>query len=150
MLRARRSNALDERDMNTQMLKTLEAASAYLTPEHIEQLPQDRRAFFEGLAAMAYGQLEEAQKLLRKAQRQCEEPYVSLSALALGECERLRGKEGMALKAFKRLGQDEDALTSARYLAWSSVVIMEQARQDERAEALAKAALASLGYEPDL
>lgn len=133
--------------MKTQTLQTLERAQAHLTPEQIAELPEDRRPFFEGLAWLAQGDVEQATKQLRSAIRQAKAPYDTLSQVALGECERLRGKEGMAIKAWKRVAHDEGAPESSRYLAWLSIAALEETRQDERAAQAARQALEQLGFE---
>lgn len=133
--------------MKTQTLRSLEQAQAHLSPEQLAQLPEDRRPFFEGLAALASGDVEQATKQLRRATRQAKAPYDTLSQVALGECERLRGKEGMAIKAWKSVAQDEQAPESSRYLAWLSIAALEETRQDERAAQAARQALEQLDFE---
>ena len=98
-------------------------------------------------AALASGDVEQATKQLRRAIRQAKAPYDTLSQVALGECERLRGKEGMAIKAWKSVAQDEQAPESSRYLAWLSIAALEETRQDERAAQAARQALEQLDFE---
>ena len=127
--------------------RALQAASAHLSPEQAASWPEERRAFLEGLAELSKGQLEAAAQAFRRAGRKSEPPFGGLAQLALGECERLRGKEGMALKVWKALAQDAQAERSTRRMAWLSIAALEERRGDERALGEAKAALEALGPE---
>ena len=115
--------------------------------ERPDEVPEDRRHTLEGMLAMQRGDLKLATTLFRRALRRDAEPFKSLSAVALGECLRLEGKGGAALKTWRALTKDPDASAAQRYGAWLGVARLAEERQDAREIEQARRALELLDAE---
>lgn len=98
--------------------------------EDPSQVPVDRQFMLQGLLAMQRGELDEATSLFRRAQRKDTHPFSMLATLALGECLRLSGKEGAALKAWRAVLTDEHAPVSSQYGAWLGIANTLEPRGD--------------------
>lgn len=109
--------------------KVIDAA---LTAEAVGEAGEDRRGYFEGLVALREGSLEEAQRRFKAAARSCAAPYDALSLVALGECERVSGRHGVALKTWRKVAQDEAQPVVARLTAWTSIAAVEAERANVR------------------
>lgn len=96
--------------------------------EDPSQVPEDRQFMLQGLLAMQRGDVHEATSCFRRAQRKDAPPFSTLAALALGECLRLSGKEGAALKAWRTIAEDDEASPSSRYGAWLGIATTLEAR----------------------
>lgn len=104
---------------------------AMLSPQTLERASDDRKTFLEGIAHLRDGDVTQATASFRRAQRRGEAPFTYLASVALGECLRLDGKEGAALRAWRSVGEDEDAPDVARYLAWLSTANLYKERNEE-------------------
>ena len=105
---------------------------AVLTPEVVAEAGEDRRGYFEGLAALQAGDLAGATRRFKDASKACEAPFDALSMVALGECERASGRHGVALKTWRKVAQDEAQPVVARLTAWTSIAAVEAERANTR------------------
>ncbi len=113
--------------------------------ENLSSATPGRSVFFQALQALHNGQSDEATKLFRTAARTADVPFNTMAQNALAECERLNGREGAALRTWRKVATQNDAPHAARYIAWMSIAALEEARGDEKAVAKARAALDELG-----
>lgn len=105
---------------------------AALTADAVAEASADRRGYFEGLLALKGGDVGEAQRRFKAAAKGCEAPYGALAQVALGECERLSGKHGLALKTWRKVAEDEAQPLVARLTAWTSIAAVEAERANKR------------------
>jgi hypothetical protein len=105
---------------------------AVLTPEVVAEVAEDRRGYFEGLAALKAGDLAGATRRFKEACKACEAPFDALALVALGECERVSGRHGVALKTWRKVAQDEAQPVVARLTAWTSIAAVEAERANTR------------------
>ena len=117
--------------MNTDTLRTLEHIAQSLGAQ-TEQMPEDRRAFFEGLSALSAQEVAQAHGHFKAAARQCAPPFDVLSVLALAECERLMGKDGRALRRLQGITADPGAGAAMQRAALLGQLQIYTTRQDER------------------
>lgn len=117
--------------MNSKTQDILTHAATHLGGAQLEHMPEDRRAFFEGLGHLAQQRVDLALLSFKQA-TQLEPPFDRLASLALAECERIQGRSGRALKRLKTLLQDasEDALT--RQAALLAQLQLYDEREDTR------------------
>ena len=94
----------------------------------LEGAGEDRRELLEGVRALRDGQLDQAVRLFRRARRRGQAPFDALAQVALGECLRVQGKEGAALRAWRGVAEDEQAPGAARHVAWLSCAALYQGR----------------------
>ncbi|MFW5968933.1 MAG: hypothetical protein ACOCV2_15520 [Persicimonas sp.] len=97
-----------------------------------EDLEEDREAFFEALYMLQSGDLEAAVSGFRRAARKSGAPFDALSTVALAECQRVRGREGAAVREWEKIAADEDAPSAARYISWLSLAAIAEKRDDEK------------------
>ncbi|MEM1350541.1 MAG: tetratricopeptide repeat protein, partial [Myxococcota bacterium] len=93
-----------------------------------ERTTADRAHFMLGVERLAKGDVEEAIESFRQAARKDEPPFDSMAKWALGQCERTRGKQGLALKLWHTLGEDDCVPQATRYMAWLSVAALQAER----------------------
>jgi hypothetical protein len=105
---------------------------AALTADAVAEASEDRRGYFEGLLALKSGDVVEAQRRFKAAAKGCAAPYDALAQVALGECERLGGKHGLALKTWRKVAEDEAQPLVARLTAWTSIAAVEAERANKR------------------
>lgn len=117
--------------MNTDTLRTLEHIAQSLGAQ-TDEMPEDRRAFFEGLNALATQDVAQAHEHFRGAVRSCAPPFDMLSVLALSECERLMGKDGRALRRLQGITTDPQASVIMQQMAIRAQIHIYNTRQDER------------------
>lgn len=98
--------------MNQKTHDVLTHTTATLTHTDLALMPDDRRAFFEGLEHLSSQRVELAMVSFKDATKLAP-PFDRLASLALAECERILGQSGRALKRLKALLKDasDDALT---------------------------------------
>jgi lipopolysaccharide biosynthesis regulator YciM len=102
-----------------------------LVENNLDDVDAEREDFFTALFLLQNGDVSGAVDEFRKAARTSGSPFDALSMVALGECQRLRGKEGAAIREWKKIADDEDAPHAARYVAWLSLASVAEAREDE-------------------
>lgn len=117
--------------------------------ENLPAATPGRSLFFQALQALQQGQLPEATLLFRSAARTAEEPFNALAQNALAECERTSGREGAALRTWRKVANQTNAPHAIRYIAWMSIAALEEARGDEKQLQKARSALDSLGPPDD-
>jgi hypothetical protein len=105
---------------------------AVLTPESVAEVSEDRRGYFEGLAALKAGDLAAATRKFKAACKGCEAPFDALAMVALGECERVGGRHGVALRTWRKVATDEAQPAVARLTAWTSIAAVEAERANAR------------------
>lgn len=132
-------------DNPAETLGILEAVSRSMVEADDDAIAVGRQPFFMALREMARGEYAAAAAMFRRAARTVEAPLDALALYALGECERVQGREGAAIRTFSGLGHDERAPHEARYFALLALTSLEEARGDARGIALAKQALEALG-----
>lgn len=108
-----------------------------------EEVDPERRFFLKGLGHLQRGEVEEASRVFRRGARTLAAPFDTMSGLAHGRCEVIRGRHGVALRIFRALAMSS-APGELRRLAWMEVAdlarerddgsLLEQARQAIRAE----------------
>ncbi len=106
--------------------------------------PEDRRLYLEGLRQLGDGDLEAAHATFRRGCREAAPPFDTLCRVARGECERLRGHHGAALRQWRRVTDDADAPPAARYMAWMSIAARAESRGDQQLLSEATGALDDL------
>ena len=129
--------------MNDTIQATLQRFAAQIGDA--AQMPDDRRALFEGLGHMSRDQLDEARQSFKRAMSECSPPFDGLGALALAEVERLQGKEARAIRRLATLSRDQDQDASIRRAALLSQLALYQARDDARMIAKIQHDLSALG-----
>ena len=112
--------------------------------QEVDRSDEDRRAYLQGALALQKGDLLGAQSSFRRATRQCSEPYAALARVALGECLRVDGKEGAALRAWTTVADNEHAPIEARRLALVSLQVAYERRDDVRRAAQTAQALSEI------
>lgn len=100
-----------------------------------------RLDFFAALHNLQTGDTGEAILGFRRAARACEAPFDALSTVALGELERVAGREAAAIRAWERVARSPAADATLREVAWLSLAAVAETRKDTR---LARAAAAGL------
>ncbi len=125
----------------------LEQLANTLDAERIEGTSEDRKLFLEGVRLLAGEDLEGATRAFRRAQRRGALPYSAMASVSLGECLRVSGKEGAALKAWREVGEDDSAPKVARHMAWLSIATLYRARGDQDLEVAATARAAEFEVE---
>jgi hypothetical protein len=120
-------------------MQTWTQIDALLQSADTDQLDPDRRAYFAGLKALQAEQLDEATKHFKQAAREKSAPWDALALVALGECERVANKQGLALKTWKKVVADTSLPEVARLMAWTSIAAVEAERGHQREAALAEA-----------
>ena len=121
--------------------QTFLQSARQLVEHNLEEVDAEREDFFTALFLLQNGDVSGAIEEFRKAARTSSAPFDSLSIVALGECQRLRGKQGAAIREWKRIADDEDAPHAARYVAWLSLARVAEEREDEQLLARANEAL---------
>jgi len=111
--------------------KFIEGLGEVLTDEAVDAASEDRALLLEGLKHLERGELDEAVKVFRRAQRVCEQPFTATASVALGWCLKIEGKHGAALKTWRKLGQDNSAPVESRFMALVSASTLLEERQDE-------------------
>lgn len=123
----------------------LEAASDLIGEKLDEDdVGQGRRRFFEGVRALQEEQTEEAVQKFRRAARDAGAPFDDLARVARGECERLRGKTGVALREWREVAEAEHVEPPIRYMAWLSIAAAAESRSADRLLERAHRAIAEL------
>ncbi|MFU8802714.1 MAG: hypothetical protein ACNA8W_02795 [Bradymonadaceae bacterium] len=116
-----------------------------LVDENMQFVPAERRVFFEALQKLQEGDVKEAGRLFRKAARKSETPLEQLAVVGLAACEYAGGKEGAALKSWRKLAEDDEVPEAVRYMAWLNIAALDEARDDKVGLSRAKKALEALG-----
>jgi hypothetical protein len=119
-------------------------SAQHLVQDNLNDVDADREDFFTALSLLQGGDVTGAIEEFRKAARTTGPPFDSLSMVALGECQRLRGKEALAIREWKKIADDEDAPHAARYVAWLSLASAAEERDDDALLEQANAALEEL------
>lgn len=96
------------------------------------EVVEERRIFVEGLERLQAGDVTEATRAFRRAARQSPAPINYLARVARGECERLQGRDGLAIRQWQRVADDADAPAATRYMAWLSLAAAAQSRGDDQ------------------
>jgi len=123
----------------------LEAAAERIETRLEEgEVASGRRRFFEGLRALQSDRPEEATRNFRRAARNADPPFDALSRVARGECERVRGNTGVALREWRRVAESDTAPKPARYMAWLSIAAAAESRSDEELLERARSAIDEL------
>ncbi len=117
--------------------------------ENMPSVAPDRSVFFQALHALQAGDIAQATRLFRSAARSAEPPFNTLAQNAVAECERTSGREGAALRTWKKVANQTDAPHAIRYMAWMSIAALEEARGDQKAVEKARAAIELLGEPPE-
>lgn len=117
--------------------------------ENMPSVAPDRSVFFQALQALQTGDVALATRLFRSAARSAEPPFNALAQNAVAECERTSGREGAALRTWKKVANQHDAPHAIRYMAWMSIAALEEARGDQKAVDKARAAIELLGEPPE-
>lgn len=117
--------------MNQKAQDILTHTTACLEGTDLDEMPDDRRAFFEGLEHLSKQHVDLAIVSFKQATH-LDPPFNKLASLALAECERIQGRSGRALKRLKALLKDasEDALT--RQAALLAQLQLYDEREDSR------------------
>lgn len=111
----------------------LDGASEVLDAKLKEgEVDPDRRLFLEGVQKLEQGDLEEATKKFRRAARKSPPPFDALARVSRGECERLRGNLGVAIRQWREVAENDNAPSAARYMAWLSIAAAADSRDDDR------------------
>ena len=108
------------------------------------EVADDRQTFVEGLKQLEAGKVDRATRKFRRAARQAPAPINFLARVARGECERLRGNHGLAIRQWKQVAEEADAPASTRYMAWLSLAAAARAREDEQLLERAERAISQL------
>ena len=111
-----------------------------------EGVCEDRREFFEALAALMHGDLELAAEGFRRAHRASPAPFGEMACYAWGRCEAVRGRDGVALRLFKKIARGESP-PEIRRLAWMEVEALALTRDDRILQRKAREALEQLDRE---
>ena len=106
----------------------------------------DRRSFLEGVEQLGCGNLEEANASFRRAARSADPPFDAMARVARGECERLRGKLGLAIRQWRRVAEDDRTAPAPRYMAWLSLAAVAESRGDDQLLKTARQAIATLEH----
>lgn len=125
--------------MDEDQITQLEELASALDPARIEEAGEDRQLFLEGVRLLAEEDVEGATRAFRRAQRRGSLPYSALASVSLGECLRISGKEGAALRAWKEVAEDVTAPDAAKQMAWLSIATLYRTRGDQDNEAAATA-----------
>ena len=115
--------------------------------EGLDEVDPDREDFFQAFFSLQQGDVDAAIEGFRKASRTSGPPFDALSMVAVGECQRLKGKQGAAMREWESIAEDEDAPHSARYVAWLSLAALAEEREDESLLARANDALEAISPE---
>lgn len=95
-------------------------------------LDEGRRNFLEGLRSLESGEVTEAIGQFRRASRTAVSPFDALARVARAECERVRGRVGVALREWREVADTEDAPPAVRYVAWLSIAAAARDRSNRR------------------
>lgn len=120
-----------------------------LVADGVDAAPEDRDAFFEAFYLLQSGDMDGAIEGFRKAARACSSPFDALSLVAIGECQRIQGKEAAAIREWRKIADDKDAPHAPRYVAWLSLASIAERRDDERLLEQANAAIEELADHRD-
>ena len=107
-------------------------------------VPDERRAFLEGVERLERGELEEATRAFRRASRRADPPFDAMARVARGECERKRGNLGVAIRQWRRVAEDDQTAPAPRYVAWLSLAVAADSRGDDALLKTARQAIARL------
>ncbi|MGM0558077.1 MAG: hypothetical protein ACQEVA_16955 [Myxococcota bacterium] len=124
--------------------KTFLHSAQHLVENQLHDVDADREDFFTALSLLQGGDVTGAIEEFRKAARTSGAPFDSLAMVALGECQRLRGKDALAIREWKKIADDEQAPHAARYVAWLSLASVAEQREDDALLEQAEAALEEL------
>jgi lipopolysaccharide biosynthesis regulator YciM len=93
-------------------------------------LTPGREGYLEGLDRLREGDVDAAAEAFARAARAAQAPFDALSTVARGECERVRGRHGAAIRLWRRVATRRTAPPAARYMAWLSIAALAADRQD--------------------
>lgn len=120
-----KSNGHDS--LSTSFLRT----TRQIVEEGLEDVVPEREDFFQAFFLLQQGDVEGAIEGFREASRTSSPPFDALSMVAVGECQRLLGKQAAATREWTDIAEDEDAPHAARYVAWLSLAALAEERDDE-------------------
>lgn len=125
------------------------SAMRTLVDENMQSVHPERRIFFEALQKLQEGDIKEATRLFRRASRSRESEtgaeIEELALMGLAACEQAGGRDGAALKSWRKLAENEEASEALRYMAWLSIAALDEAREDKLGLKRAIQALNDLG-----
>lgn len=107
-------------------------------------LTPGREGYLEGLELLRQGEVDAAAEAFARAARRAEAPFDALSTVARGECERVRGRHGSALRLWRRVATRRSAPPAAQYMAWLSIAALAADRQNPSLLTRARDALVRL------
>ena len=89
-----------------------------------------RAAYVTGLDLLRNGEVARASETFGRGARSADSPFDALSTVARGECERVRGRHGLALRHWREVANRDSAPAAARYMAWLSIAALAADRDD--------------------
>lgn len=110
-----------------------------------EEVTEERKPYFDALRVLREGDFKEAHKSFKRASRVAEAPFDVLALIAAGECEYRLGRQGAALKTWRKVATDDALADALRYTAWLNIASLEEARDNRRGLDEANAALQDFG-----
>jgi lipopolysaccharide biosynthesis regulator YciM len=93
-------------------------------------VPPGREAYLSGLDLLRNGEVARASEAFGRGARRADPPFDALSTVARGECERVRGRHGAALRHWRGVANRDSAPAAARYMAWLSIAALAADRDD--------------------
>lgn len=118
-----------------------------LVENRLADVDAEREDFFTALSLLQSGDITGAVEEFRRATRTSGAPFDALAMVALGECQRLRGKEAAAIREWKKIANDQSAPHAARYVAWLSLARVAEAREDDQLLERANSALEEISVD---
>ena len=100
-----------------------------------------RKGYLRGLELLRDGDADGASAAFAQTARLAAHPFDALAMVARGECDRLRGRQGTALRLWRTVATRRSAPAAARYMAWLSIAALAADRQDQTLLARARDAL---------